>query len=639
LLGTADDIDGVTGNQSFNDKLGHGRVNAARAVNDSFSLTAPLLSHMDLRKGAAGQVEGLRLFFTEALDPTSANSSGNYDLRSPGDDGMFDTVDDHRFTLTVGSNFPGTSTPIKYSVNSNYVDLSVSGGALPIGDYRFQAIVAGANGLRSPFDVAASGNLQHSFKIRNAQGLTGDVIAVDLSALGTGFSNLDFTPLTTTTDSLNDIHLIQAGVEELGKIVLSDRAEGEPFSTTGRFYLIPEAVDIPVDDDVAAAGFQGTLQGSVTVDGTVHQFEISAEDGFSKTGNAAVTFGTSFVENLRVQQRLRYLGFPGKNGELLTVDGQLGAQTQHAVRLFNSAVHGTSQVRPTDPVQQELSERIDLSYVNSDRAPQWQRLQPVAGVEFGTPDDVVCGRLGLSDGCENPEVYATNWAADVLAATGQAAMTAGATPLRFRHASLKAGGETGIDEFFRPGLPQFETYRDSRLGPPHDGGMQLSFDVGTNDILNPPFYKERYFDNEVDGPYVAAKTSSDPTGDNHIVHRIFVHLFSASEDPTSSFSVVIDLEQSLPALEQAVALGMPIVVLTKDIQGRQVTSSVVSVDSNTETITLADELTQRENFFFGDEIAFAMPDSADRTTAFKLQTHSSRGRRNAGNEGLIGRQS
>ncbi len=151
------------------------------------------------------------------------------------------------------------------------------------------------------------------------------------------------------TDENGDLHLFQDG-KEIGMIFLAERAEGPDavFLKTGRFFFVPESAAVLDQTKPNQRGFAGLLNGSSEIDGVSRSFKIIVDEGFSTEGQNSV--GTSFG-TLRLQQRLKHLGFPGANGQTLETTGISDDNLLHAIRLFNSAIRGTRpQVRSnTDP--------------------------------------------------------------------------------------------------------------------------------------------------------------------------------------------------------------------------------------------------------------------------------------------------
>ncbi|HEY6564859.1 MAG TPA: hypothetical protein VIY86_10210, partial [Pirellulaceae bacterium] len=341
--------------------------------------------------------------------------------------------------------------------------------------------------MKNPFGTPLSGNLDHVFTVPLAEGNTGDVILGDLKQAfgGTSFTNLIFPGYTLVTDALSDIHLQKFAAED-AKVVLSTRAENQPFVSTGRFYLIPEAEGPVIDTDLVSPGFQGTIAGQITVNGVVRNFQIVVRKGFSSEGPHVVVGGTNVVARLRGQQRLKHFGFPGADGQKLVVDGNFGQRSQEATRLFNAALHHQPK-DPTDATELLLANEYGPGTLNSTAAPRWRRFEADPGITFVPPDSETCIALGLLPNCTNPELWGTSWARNILRSAGSARLLAVQSPLKLLYISPAVGGETAIDE----STDARKTLRAARLGSEFDGGRELAFDVPTDENLNQVFYKTR----------------------------------------------------------------------------------------------------------------------------------------------------
>ena len=146
------------------------------------------------------------------------------------------------------------------------------------------------------------------------QGRTGDLILVDLRAVdgGTQFHFLDAVGQVSANAAGTRFVITSASGAPVGEIILSDEVEGLPFAETGRLYFAP---DTRPDGD--SPGFQGELVGSFSLNGPFgdeRKFTIDVGPDFSGSGPNAVTYGQATADLLRIQQRLKYLGYPGFGG-------------------------------------------------------------------------------------------------------------------------------------------------------------------------------------------------------------------------------------------------------------------------------------------------------------------------------------
>jgi hypothetical protein len=138
-------------------------------------------------------------------------------------------------------------------------------------------------------------------------GRTGDAIELNLAALpaiapGATFSGLNISGFSGHT------------------VLTSDTLTSQPFSSTGRLWVFANpARNTPAlgDTDASSRGFQGTLSGSVLVNGVNKTFTITARPGYTGSGAGSVGQSSEQINDpannslfvAQQQQRLRYLGF------------------------------------------------------------------------------------------------------------------------------------------------------------------------------------------------------------------------------------------------------------------------------------------------------------------------------------------
>ncbi|WP_406695604.1 hypothetical protein V5E97_31805 [Singulisphaera sp. Ch08] len=150
-------------------------------------------------------------------------------------------------------------------------------------------------------------------------GRTGDVIGVDLRKQAPGSSFV----LTTVGGQA-----VPAGATRIdlpqGTILLPEHFGGQLFATSGVLYFLPNPDGLNIGDGNVWPGFQGILNGTILVDGQVRPLEIAVLDGYSPTGANQVTVGAGALDIYRVQQRLRYLGFPGYSAPSFDFSGRTG---------------------------------------------------------------------------------------------------------------------------------------------------------------------------------------------------------------------------------------------------------------------------------------------------------------------------
>ena len=171
----------------------------------------------------------------------------------------------------------------------------------------------------------------------NFFGRSGDAIEINLGAIpgiapGSTFSSLNTTGFANHT------------------VLTSDLLTAQPFSTSGRLWVFANpARDTAAEGDIntAARGFQGTLSGSVLVNGVSKTFSVTVVPGYTGSGAGAVgqsseSMGDATNNPLYVaqqQQRLRYLGFVAQGGGAIAVDADFGPNTDAATRTFQGAFH------------------------------------------------------------------------------------------------------------------------------------------------------------------------------------------------------------------------------------------------------------------------------------------------------------
>jgi hypothetical protein len=386
LVGTADDIDTISSNTRYTGLLGFGRVNARRALAEE--LPAPQVRQVLLTRNTSG-LNGFEVYFSQILDGTSVANLNSYRLiRAGGDGGFLDGNELEIPLFTFGYQFGSPAVELGIAAELDH---------LPSDDYRliiFGSRGAEPGGIRNPFGTFLLRDHVFEFSVTSGTGRTGDVIPVDLKGTlgGSRFESLRFPSfrLDESDRRPGEFNVVRVdlvrGDQILGKLILSEREEvrdvngdgrierfdrfqGPAFRQTGRFYFVPEATAALNDDQPAVPGFQGVLRGAVQVDGVERELSITVVSGFSPEGGNTVTFGASPLEVARVQQRLKFLGFPGLGGPL-DVDGIIGPETQHAVSVFDAAA-GESGYDPAAAAQDLQFVNIDRNYINSPNAPRW----------------------------------------------------------------------------------------------------------------------------------------------------------------------------------------------------------------------------------------------------------------------------
>jgi peptidoglycan hydrolase-like protein with peptidoglycan-binding domain len=256
----------------------------------------------------------------------------------------------------------------------------------------------------------------------NVFGRSGDAIEVNLGAIpgigpGATFSSLNTTGFTNHT------------------VLTSDLLTAQPFSTSGRLWVFANpARDTAAEGDIntAARGFQGTLSGSVLVNGVTKTFSVTVAPGYTGSGAGSVgqsseSMGDATNNPLFVaeqQQRLRYLGFVTQGGAAIAVDGDFGPNTDAATRTFQAAFVGG--VNTTQADVDGIIGPNTAGWLNAQNAPTWNELidpdpQPPGTFTIGGmignfdiypgPDPGTGARTGNTP---QPERFGVNWTIDLI---------------------------------------------------------------------------------------------------------------------------------------------------------------------------------------------------------------------------------
>lgn len=154
----------------------------------------------------------------------------------------------------------------------------------------------------------------------------------------------------------------------------------------GKFYFVPTVTGTPLQLGQARSD-AGIGESTLTItNGNIEiPIKFNITDSFSTSGDNRVTVGNQRLDIYRQQQRLSYLGFPGNNGNPLTVDGETGNNSTWAIQLFNIA---TSQ-RPLGSYANGGRGRVTNypstlkeSEINSSNAPKWTNLNGIQNFTF-----------------------------------------------------------------------------------------------------------------------------------------------------------------------------------------------------------------------------------------------------------------
>ena len=269
-------------------------------------------------------------------------------------------------------------------------------------------------------------------------GRSGDAIALDFSQLpgvgaGATFGSLDLVGFGGHT------------------VLTSDTLGGGEFTNSGKLWVFPNpARDIAALGDINpdARGFQGTLSGSVLVDGESRSFSVQVQPGY--TGSGATAVGQSLERLNRAannplyvaqqQQRLRYYGFVRQGGAAIGVTGNFDAATDQATRTFQAAFLGG--VNTTQNNADGIIGPISAGWLNAGNAPTWEELidpDPQVPGQFSVANmigdfDILPARdpgTGVRSGLTpQTERFATSWTIDLIkTSTAGAKQATGRTQL------------------------------------------------------------------------------------------------------------------------------------------------------------------------------------------------------------------
>ncbi|MEM8864136.1 MAG: peptidoglycan-binding protein [Planctomycetota bacterium] len=202
-------------------------------------------------------------------------------------------------------------------------------------------------------------------------GRSGDGIELDFGSLpgvaaGAAFSNASLE--ATSQNPLGATTLFSSSLLSQGN-----------FATDGRLWLFPDPNLSVGDTRPDERGFQGTLRGSVDIDGVAKTFAVTVQPGYTGVGEGSVGqslegFGRTnnplFVA--QQQQRLRYLGYVRAGGGRVSVSGIFDTATDEAIRTFQGVFIGgnnTSQAN-TDGIIGPIT----AGWLNAGNAPRWGEL-------------------------------------------------------------------------------------------------------------------------------------------------------------------------------------------------------------------------------------------------------------------------
>ena len=134
------------------------------------------------------------------------------------------------------------------------------------------------------------------------------------------------------------------------------------------------------DVDPASRGFQGTLEGTVLVNGQQKSFAVTVQPGYTGAGSGSVGQSLEAINKpannklfvAQQQQRLRYLGFVRQGGTPISVDGDFGPNTDAALRTFQAAF--VAGINTTQSNVDGIVGPNTAGWLNAANAPTWEEL-------------------------------------------------------------------------------------------------------------------------------------------------------------------------------------------------------------------------------------------------------------------------
>ncbi|HEY2411847.1 MAG TPA: hypothetical protein VGI40_06380 [Pirellulaceae bacterium] len=279
----------------------------------------------------------------------------------------------------------------------------------------------------------------------NFFGRSGDAIDINLGAIpgiaaGSTFSSLNLAGFANHT------------------VLTSDLLTAQPFASTGHLWVFANpARDTTAEGDTntAARGFQGTLSGSVLVNGVSKTFSVTAAPGYTGSGAGSVGQSSEKINDAtnnplfvaQQQQRLRCLGFVPEGGTPLTVDADFGPNTDSATHTFQATwAGGSTGYNTTQADVDGIIGPNTASWLNAQNAPTWGELidpdpQPPGTFSISR----MIGNFDIYHGGDRsgitpqPERFGVNWSFDLIAKGSAKAKIATGRTQRINAISMSDG--------------------------------------------------------------------------------------------------------------------------------------------------------------------------------------------------------
>jgi len=258
-------------------------------------------------------------------------------------------------------------------------------------------------------------------------GRSGDLIEIDFSRVpgvgpGASFAHLQ-TPAAHT-------------------VLTSDDLGGGPFSESGLMWFAPNNNPSARGGNTNPneRGYQGTINGSITIDGVLRTYAITVQPGYTGAGRGAVQQSLEGLNRnntplyvAQQQQRLNYFGFVGIGSVRVATTGVFDNRTDEALRTFQAAFVGGLNTGQNN-VDGIIGPNT-VSWLNAANAPKWERLidpdppQGMFSVNNMVGDfDILPGRdpgTGIRTG-QTPqfEDHGTSWSLEIIRQGSAAARAA-----------------------------------------------------------------------------------------------------------------------------------------------------------------------------------------------------------------------
>ncbi|MEM1446275.1 MAG: hypothetical protein AAGF84_09485 [Planctomycetota bacterium] len=278
-------------------------------------------------------------------------------------------------------------------------------------------------------------------------GRSGDGIELDFSAQ----------PGVDALASFSNVRLNTVGRHTT---LTSDTLTSAAFASSGQAWVFPDPDPSASRDPNPAPGYQGSINGTVEINGQTKTFEVLVRPGHTGVGRGAV--GQSLERLNRVfnnplfvaqqQHRLAYLGFqreggasgPGTIGGLPAiplVTGTFDQGTDEALRTFQAAIIGG--LNTTQAGTDGIIGPNTAGWLNAGNAPFWERLSTNANISS----------------VSSFEPFATSWTVELVEA-----------------ATADAKAATGINQRITA-LSTADGYGSSVIHSTHRAGMDIDLGI------------------------------------------------------------------------------------------------------------------------------------------------------------------